>query len=75
MPSIYILPSSGISRPANKRNDVDFPQPEGPKRATNEPSSISNEMSSTPSCPFHRFATSFNTTNDFVLILFSFRQQ
>ncbi len=36
-----ISPSSGVSRPATRLSSVDFPQPDGPIRATNSPPSTS----------------------------------
>ena len=44
LPPIAISPSVISSRPAIIRSSVDFPQPDGPTRATNSPSSISSEM-------------------------------
>src|SRR6266702_4921278 len=51
-PPIAIEPSLGSSRPAIMLSKVDLPQPEGPTRTTNSPSSISRSMSlSTSSAP------------------------
>ena len=38
---IEISPSEIVSRPAIIRSNVDFPQPDGPTRMTNSPSSMS----------------------------------
>ncbi len=38
--ALVLKPSVGCSRPARMRRMVDFPQPEGPSRARNEPRSV-----------------------------------
>src|SRR5579883_1976438 len=43
-PSINICPPSGISRPAIQRSVVVLPQPDGPRKTMNMPSSISREV-------------------------------
>jgi hypothetical protein len=40
LPSISITPEVGRSSPAMLRSSVDLPQPEGPTKTTNSPSSI-----------------------------------
>ena len=40
LPSMEIMPSVGVSRPAIIRSVVVFPQPEGPSRVMNELDSI-----------------------------------
>ena len=40
-PPIAIVPKSGSSKPAIRRNSVDLPQPDGPRRVMNSPASIS----------------------------------
>ena len=42
-----IWPALGVSRPARQRNVVVLPQPLGPRRTRNSPSSISRAKSST----------------------------
>src|SRR3954453_13072868 len=51
LPPIQISPDEGLSRPARSRNAVLFPQPDGPTRITNSPSSTlrSNSLSATTS--------------------------
>ncbi len=44
LPSIAMVPSLISSRPASMRSRVDLPQPEGPTRTMNSPSSISKSM-------------------------------
>src|SRR5438045_1106230 len=44
---MYTSPAVTSSRPAMIRRIVDFPQPEGPTKTMNSPSSISSETSST----------------------------
>src|SRR5512133_479907 len=57
-PPIWIPPSVTSSRPAIIRNSVDLPQPDGPTRTTNSPSSISSDTSSTATTsPPKRFVT------------------
>src|SRR3954447_10589152 len=41
----HTLPRSGTSRPARMRSSVVLPDPEGPSRATNSPSSMVSETS------------------------------
>src|SRR5579863_3455551 len=43
-PPNRMTPSSGCSSPAIMRSRVDLPQPEGPSRTTNSPSSAVNEI-------------------------------
>src|SRR5262245_7525315 len=42
---MLIVPLDVSSRPAIRRSSVDFPQPEGPTKTTNSPSSISRSIS------------------------------
>jgi hypothetical protein len=46
-----IRPEVGAIKPAIIRNNVDFPQPEGPTRDTNSPEPTSNEALETAVCP------------------------
>ena len=46
-PSIRMRPSSGVSSPATMRRSVVLPQPEGPSRAKNSPSSMDRDTLST----------------------------
>ncbi len=50
-PPIRSSPSEMSSSPAIIRRAVDLPQPDGPTRITNSPSSISRLMSDTASYP------------------------
>ena len=43
-PAILISPALASSSPAMMRNSVDFPQPEGPTKITNSPSSTDRSM-------------------------------
>jgi hypothetical protein len=43
-PSIFILPSVGVSIPPIRFSSVDFPAPEGPRITTNSPLSSSKSM-------------------------------
>ena len=45
VPSIATVPAVIGSRPAIMRRSVDLPQPEGPTRTMNSPSSIERSMS------------------------------
>src|SRR5690606_24109707 len=54
-------PSVMSSRPTIIRSRVDFPQPEGPTRMTNSPSSISRLTSLTAGNPSPYFLTRFCT--------------
>src|SRR4051794_18481737 len=51
LPPTRISPDEGLSRPASSRSAVLLPQPEGPTRMTNSPSSTirSNSVSATTS--------------------------
>ena len=42
-PRIWMIPSSGSSRPAISRSRVDLPQPDGPIRAMNSPRAMSSD--------------------------------
>src|SRR3954471_20617784 len=58
-PPIIISPSVMSSSPAIIRRAVDFPQPDGPTRIMNSPSSMSRSMCLTASNPSgYRFVTS-----------------
>src|SRR5579862_4498366 len=48
-PASRRVPASGISSPAIMRSSVDFPQPEGPSKTTNSPSSAFSETPLTAS--------------------------
>ena len=50
-PAIRICPLVGASRPASMRRVVVLPQPEGPRRTTNSPSSQARSMPATASTP------------------------
>ena len=43
-PSMLMVPPVVSSRPAIRRSSVDLPQPEGPTKTTNSPSSMSRSM-------------------------------
>ena len=43
-PSILIVPPVVSSSPAIRRSSVDLPQPDGPTKTTNSPSSMSRSM-------------------------------
>ena len=45
LPSRKILPEVTSSRPDRQRRSVDFPQPDGPRKVTSSPCSISSVMS------------------------------
>src|SRR5215203_1219 len=47
LPEIRISPRSTSSRPANIRNAVDFPDPDGPTRTMNSPSATSRSSAFT----------------------------
>src|SRR5512141_137208 len=52
-PPIRISPDVGVSRPAIMRKSVVFPEPEGPRKTRNSPSSVARLTSLTaPSSPF-----------------------
>ncbi len=46
-PSMRMRPSLGVSKPASMRRRVVLPQPDGPRRAKNSPSSIDRSTLST----------------------------
>jgi hypothetical protein len=48
LPPMVRVPSLTSSSPAIMRSVVDLPQPDGPRRIANVPSSTRNETSSTP---------------------------
>ncbi len=50
-PSISIVPSLVVSKPASIRSSVVLPQPDGPSRAKNSPSSIVMDSPSTARTP------------------------
>ena len=50
LPSIAMLPRSGVSRPAISLSVVVLPQPLGPRMTMNSPSAISSETSSNGRC-------------------------
>src|SRR3982750_4010232 len=50
-PPITISPAVAVSRPAIMRSTVVLPQPLGPRRTRNSPSTISSETSSTATAP------------------------
>src|SRR5690606_24875877 len=52
-----IFPSVTSSSPAISRSSVDFPQPDGPTKTTNWPSSISSEISGMTVTPPKLFLT------------------
>src|SRR5437868_12673228 len=56
-PPIRMRPSSAASRPATSRNVVDFPQPEGPRRTTSEPSAAAKLTRSTARVSPHSLLT------------------
>ena len=56
-PPITTEPASGCSSPATIRSSVDFPEPDGPSRATSDPSGTSSETSSSAVKPANRFET------------------
>src|SRR5688500_14847012 len=59
---IQTRPSVASSRPAIRRSSVDLPQPDGPTRTRNSPSSIRRETSSTATTsPPKAFVTSSRT--------------
>src|SRR5215210_9304444 len=55
---IEIVPEVMFSSPASIRNNVDLPQPEGPTRTTNAPSSIGTLTPCRTSNPPNDFRTS-----------------
>ena len=57
-----ISPSVGSSKPAIIRMVVDFPQPEGPNRTTNSPSSMSKFIDWTATELAHFLEIFFNST-------------
>src|SRR5271163_794708 len=61
---IEIVPEVIFSSPASIRNSVDLPQPEGPTRTTNSPSSIPIETPCSTSKPPNDFRTSRICTED-----------
>ncbi len=46
LPSTRISPLDTVSNPEMQRSSVDFPQPDGPTRTTNSPSSTSRSICS-----------------------------
>src|SRR5260370_27032660 len=56
-------PSSGISKPASRRNSVVLPQPEGPSSAKNSPGKISSDRPATALTPEKRLLTASNRTS------------
>src|ERR1700722_20373590 len=62
-PSSSTRPSSGISRPASRRNSVVLPQPEGPSSAKNSPCKISSVSPATALTPEKRLPTASNRTS------------
>src|ERR1017187_5360564 len=61
---IEIVPEVMFSSPASIRNKVDLPQPEGPTRTTNAPSSIGIDTPCRTSKPPNDFRTSRICTDD-----------
>src|SRR5438105_11827468 len=61
---IEIVPEVMFSRPASIRSKVDLPQPEGPTRTTNSPSSIGIETPCKTSKLPNDFRTSRICTDD-----------
>src|SRR6476660_5973321 len=59
-----IVPEVMFSSPASIRNKVDLPQPEGPTRTTNAPSSIGIDTPCRTSKPPNDFRTSRICTDD-----------
>src|SRR5260370_42179366 len=66
---IEIVPDVMFSSPASIRNKVDLPQPEGPTRATNCPSSIGIDTPCRTSKPPNDFRTSRICTDDIHFLL------
>src|SRR5690242_8828028 len=64
---IEIVPEVMFSRPASIRSKVDLPQPEGPTRTTNSPSSIGIVTPCRTSNPPNDFRTSRICTEDIYL--------
>src|SRR5579863_6133465 len=63
LPPINISPDVGSSRPAIMRNNVDLPEPEGPRSTRNSPSRVSSVTSLTaPSCPSLNTLVSFRVS-------------
>src|SRR5260370_4437174 len=62
-PSSRMRPSSGISKPASRRNSVVLPQPEGPSSAKNSPGKISSDRPATALTPEKRLLTASNRTS------------
>src|SRR5262245_19716597 len=59
-PASVMVPSVGSSSPATIRSVVVLPQPEGPRRAKNEPRGTSRSSESTAVKPPNRLVTSLN---------------
>src|SRR5919204_4035832 len=73
-PPIRIAPSVTSSSPAMHRNSVVLPQPEGPTRTMNSPSSIVRSTPSTARVPFGNvFTTSWSSISATALSLQSCR--
>src|ERR1700724_1985204 len=66
---IEIVPEVMFSSPASIRNKVDLPQPEGPTRTTNWPSSIGIDTPCRTSKPPNDFRTSRICTDDIHFLL------
>src|SRR5579862_8921697 len=64
LPSNKIAPSLGSSRPQMSRKSVDLPQPEGPTKTTNSPSSTVSVTSRSAVTSPKRFVTPFSSTRD-----------
>jgi hypothetical protein len=56
-PSIRMRPSVGVSKPASMRSRVVLPQPDGPSRQKNSPSSMVRETLSTATMRPNRLVT------------------
>src|SRR5690242_6548594 len=62
-PPTWISPSDGSRKPANSRNVVVFPQPDGPSRQTSCPWSIRSETLSTTVSGSKRLVRPRNSTD------------
>ena len=63
-PPMRMRPTSGRTKPAIMRSVVVLPQPDGPRREKNSPSSTRSETSSTASVSPKRFVRPVSSTSD-----------
>ena len=72
-PSIKIRPVGVGPKPAIARNNVDLPEPDGPRKAKNSPASIFKFTPlSTCVSPKERFKFSITTPEDFIMSSFMY---